>query len=259
VKRPRGLLGRLLFASVIAVLMIGGTLAGGAAYGSVHPTYDRIAWLERDPAQPDLPPVVRRALFSDGRYLALSSSGYRAGVLDQSTTDLIFSTASVEGPSWHSTYSATAVTGEVVDLEFLGHTPRTIRVANPETNASIPDALARVVQLLAAAERPVASVPFAAAAIRFWSTPMGNPSGVPIDALPAGFPIEQAAGQNGLVIGGADLELLRAVWPDLDSRFVPGLAQRFVKVGNAVWRVAWTLDLDSVGALASKPAGQAQP
>jgi hypothetical protein len=258
-RHAREALGRIALALFAAIGLIGGTLAGGAVYGTTHPAYARIAWLDRDPTSSLTSPIVRRALFADGRFLALAADGYRAGILEPALTSEIFATASNAAPDWRPEYRTAAPLGELIDLQFDGSNPRTVRIANPTTNLGIPPALARVLLLLAAADRQIATVSFSATALRFWATRANNTDGAPIDSLPAGFPLPAAASAAGVVIGGSDLALVTSVWRDVDQRLLPGLAHRFVQVDGVLWRVAWTLDLDGVGQLSAPGPAAATP
>lgn len=248
----RGLLARpIALALFTAVALVAGSLAGTAAYETSHPKPDRLVWIERDPIHPDADRVVRRALFADGRFLALAPSGYRAGILERTLTDEIFTTVSTAAGSWADEFKSPALLGELVDLELGGAGARRVRIENPATNYALPPTLSRILLLFAAADRQIATVPFAPAALRFWALPVADSGGAPIDDLPAGFPLQDAATGAGVVVGGADLAVLMGVWNDLGQRLGPELSHRFISSGDQLWRLSWTLDLDSVGALAT--------
>ncbi len=238
---------RVLFAAAAAVIALIGTLAGGAAYETTHPRYDRIVWIDRSGANTGDDRVVRRALFADGRFVTLTSHGYRAAVLNPEATAELFATASNAALDWHANYGTTAALGELVDLELAGPQPRAIRIANPASNLAVPPSLNRLTLLLEAADRRLATVAFRAAGLRFWAAPVASPNGQPVEALPDGFALALAARDGGLAIGGGGLAVIRQFWTDLDQRLAPGLAHRYVGVDGALWRLSWTLDLDTVG------------
>lgn len=240
-------------AIAVAIALALGVTAGGLAYAVGHPAYARLVWIERSADASDSG-VVRRALFSDGRFLALSDHGYRAGLLDATLTAEVFSTVSASGSDWHATYTARAALGELVDLKFDGTGSRTIRIANPDTNLTVPPALTRIMLILAAADRQVATVPFRSAGLRFWATKATDTHGASVDALPIAFPLTAARLPAGVVVSGVDLATARQIWPDLDDRLLPGQNELYVRVDGQLWRLAWTLDIDSVGALGTAPA-----
>jgi hypothetical protein len=110
---------------------VGGTLAGSATYEAAHPAFSQIVWVERSAAHPDEDQVLRRALFADGRYLALTDNGYDAGILEPTLTSEIFATARAEAGSWPESISTNGLVGELIDLELGGSEPRSIRIENP--------------------------------------------------------------------------------------------------------------------------------
>jgi len=247
-------LGRVAFAAVAAITAVLGTLGGGAAYETAHPAYQRIVWVDRSGGNVAADRVIRRALFSDGRFVSLSAAGYRAGTLAPEATAELFATASGAAPEWKAEYPATTTLGELIDLEFEGTVSRTIRIANPGTNLSLPPALTRILLILGAADRRTQSVPFKATSLHFWAVPAQGSGGEPLDTVPDGFPIEAAASADGVRIGGGELAVLNQFWTDLPTRFAPGLAHRFVQVNGAIWRLSWTIDLDTIAGLAGTRA-----
>jgi len=250
-----GLLRRpAVFAVVLGVLLVIGTVAGGALYESINPSYDRVVWLEHDAADAAAPVAVRRALFGDGRFLALSDDGYRAGVLDQRTTDEIFAAIRAGASDWNVGYDAAGVTGERIELVLGGPTTKQVAVANPEMNLRVPADLERVLRLLSSADRVVASVPFIAGSLVFSATPLQGGSDS-ADGLPMGFPLDAAKAPQGVAIGGADLAVVKAMWTDLDSRLEPSLAHRVVIADGRAWQISWRLDLDDVGRLPASAVG----
>jgi hypothetical protein len=240
---------RLLFAVIGAVIALLGTLAGGAAYENTHPSYDRIVWVDRSGNDLNADRVIRRALFSDGRFISLTTKGYRAGVLDAAATTELFATASNATLDWHDDYPSAASLAELVDLEFQGSTSKTIRIANPTTNLTVPPALTRLLIVLGAADRRTPSIPFDVTSARVWAAPVQSTDGGPVDVLPGGLPLHEAASPDGVVIAGGELAVLKQLWTDLPSRFAPGLAHRFVEAEGSLWRLSWTIDLDAIGRL----------
>ena len=190
-------------------------------------------------------------LFADGRFLALTSAGYRAGIVDATTTAAIFDTARSGVHVWAPAYATRAVVGEQVELEFDGPHRAAISIANPAMNFSLPADLLRVMRLLTAADRSVASVPFSASGLHFWAVPVDVAD--TRDPFPIGFPLAAASKPEGVVVAGSDLAILRSSWTDLDERLEPGLAHRFVEADGRLWRISWQLDITSVGGLA--PSG----
>jgi hypothetical protein len=239
---------RLPFAVLLALALIVGTLLGGAIYESVNPGFDRIVWLERNGAAVNGDVAVRRALFSDGRFLALSADGYQAGVLSPEMTGEIFTALRNGAHAWSSSYETKGLVGERVDLELDGKAGARISIANPDMNLALPADLARVLRLLESADRSAARVPFAPSSLRFVAVPTDAATG-PIEAVPVGFPLAAAREPNGVVIGGADLALVGSIWRDLDTRLEPALAHRFIEVDGQRLRVSWSLDLDGIGQL----------
>jgi hypothetical protein len=248
----------LPLALVTAVALVGGSLAGTAAYETSHPRPDRLVWIERDPIHPDADRVVRRALFADGRFLALTPNGYQAGILEPALTDEIFTTVSTGAGAWADEFDSPALLGELIDLELGGIGARRVRIENPATNYALPPTLARILLLFAAADRQIATVSFAPSALRFRAVAVADAGGSPVDELPTSFPLQAAASGFGTVIAGADLAVLMSVWNDLAQRLGPELSHRFVKSGDQLWRLAWTLDLDGVGSASSKVPGPAK-
>ena len=238
-----------------ALALVAGSLAGTAAYETSHPRPDRLVWVELDPLHPDADRVVRRALFADGRFLALSPGGYQAGILDRPLTDEIFTTVSTAAGGWADEFDSPALLGELIDLELGGTGGRRVRIENPATNYALPPTLSRILLLFAAADRQIATVPFAPSALRFRAVAVADAGGAPVDDLPAAFPLETAAAASGAVVAGADLAVVIGVWSDLGQRLGPELSHRFVRSGDQLWRVAWTLDLDSVGTVPATGPG----
>ena len=245
--RWRRLLVRVTFAVVAAVLLGVGVVAGGTAYQAIHPAYDRITWTELDPTDPGGDHVVRRALYADGRFLALTGSGYRAGIVPPALANEVFETAQSTGGNWDPEYRSPSRLGELIRVELHGRSSRSIAIQNPDTNVRVPPSLGRILLILAAADRQVALVPFRPAAMRFWASPMADAGGAAVGDLPAAFPFDQASSAEGEALGGSDLAVLEQVWPEVTAHLGVGVAHRVVRVGAQLWRVSWTLDLDSVG------------
>jgi hypothetical protein len=245
--RPRRVLRSAGFAAVAAVVLGTGVLAGGTAYQTTHPSYDRIVWMERDPQDPAGDRVVQRALYSDGRFLALTATGYQAGIVPAATTDEIFATVETSGLDWHSTYRSAARLGELVDLQLDGQSSRSIEIANPQTNVGLPTALNRVLLLFTSADRQTSLLAFTPASVRFHAAKAADTGGSAVEDLPTGFPLDAAASSDGVAIGGANLALLEQVWPEVTQHLGVGIAHRVVSVGTSLWRISWTLDLDAVG------------
>jgi hypothetical protein len=238
----------VVYAALVGVLLVAGTLIGGALYESVNPGYSRIVWLERDGASTAGATAVRRALFADGRFFALTDDGYRAGVLDHVTTDAIFTALRAGVPGWRDSYDAAGVTGERIELLLDGTIPKRVEIANPGMNFGLPADLERVLRSLASADRTVATTSFTASSLVFSAT-AADGSGAAIDSMPVGFPLAEAGAPSGVKIGGADLAIVRSMWTDLDSRMDPALAHRLVSVDGKTWQIAWRLDVDAIGPL----------
>lgn len=248
------LLRRLPYAILLAVALVGGTLAGGAIYESLNPPFERIVWLERASADDAGDVAIRRALFEDGRFLALYDDGYRAGVLDAGLTAEIFTTA--RSADWQATYPVDGIVGELVEIAFDGPTDTSVVIANPDMNVGLPDDLGRLLRLIESADRAISTLPFVPSSVRFIAAPMTGDTGEPIDPIPVGFPLESAARPDGVVVSGADLAVVGSIWTDLATRFEPGLAHRIVEAGGQHWRVSWRLDLDAFEPLAATGAAR---
>jgi hypothetical protein len=247
---------RLPFAALLAVVLVLGALGGSLAYETTNPEFTRIVWLEHDGARPDGDTAVRRALFSDGRFLVLAGDGtYRAGILDPGTTAEVFATVRGAARGWRTDYHAKGVVGEMIELQLLGAAPRQIQIANPDMNLALPPGLARVLRTLEATDRGVATVVFRAGAVRFQARAVDAADG-PVEPMPVGLTFEDIRQEDGLVLQGSDLALVESTWTDVDERFDPSLAHRFVSVDGHLWRISWSLDLESVGGLPTPGASQ---
>jgi hypothetical protein len=229
---------------------------GGATFEAANPSFQRLVWLDRDPTDAASAVAVRRALFADGRFLALTSDGYRAGLLDTATTDEIFAAVREAVKTWRPSYDVAGVVGARMVLELDGQATTRIEIANPDSNLAVPPELARVLRLLAAADRPVAKVRFSPSSLRFTATAIQPSGGERIDALPPGFPLAAAALPGGVIVSGADLSIVGSVWTDIDARLDPSQAHRDVEVNGQRWRVSWQLDIDAIG---SRPSAGATP
>ena len=240
---------RVTYAALLAVALVLGTLVGGAAYETTNPPFDRIVWNDYEAADAAGDLAVRRALFADGRFLALTSDGYRAGVVEQTLADAIFATVRAGSPSWAPAYEAAGVAGERIELALGGRSTRSVVVANPMMNFALPADLGRVMRLLSAADRSVAAVAFVPSSLLFTAEPVTADANELLEALPVGFPIEAASRPGGVVVGGSELAILKSIWTDLDQRLEPGTAHRLVDVDGQGWRISWRLDLEALGPL----------
>lgn len=256
-RRLEGLLAaRIPYAFALALLLVSGTLLGGALYEAANPAFERIVWLEHDGAAADGNLAIRRALFADGRFLALTSDGYRAGLMSHAETDEIFAAVRQSADSWLTSYDTPGVVGERIELKLEGPRGSSVDIANPATNLALPATLDRVLNLLASGDRALARVAFSPSALRFFARPVEGASDKLDGALPLGFPLNAAATPTGTVVSGTDLSILESLWTDLGARFAPSLAQRYVDVGGRTWRISWRLDLDALGQL--RPAAAAR-
>jgi hypothetical protein len=240
---------RIPYAILLAIALVAGALIGGAVHEAANPAFERIDWVEHAGADPAAGSALRRALFADGRFLALTSDGYQAGILPPALTDEIFATVRAGARAWRSSYEVNGVVGERIELAFVGPAGARIGIANPALNLELPLTLARVVRLLSAADAAVARLPFAPSSLRFSAEALSAPPDGPVEALPLGFPIADALRPGGVAVSGGDLAILQSIWTDLDSRLDPGHARRFVEVDGQRWRISWTLDLDAIGPL----------
>jgi hypothetical protein len=247
---------RIPYAILLAILLVTGTLVGGALYEAANPGFQRIVWLDRDPTDQASAVAVRRALFADGRFLALTSDGYRAGLLDAATTGEIFAAVREASKSWKASYDVAGVVGARMEIELDGRATTRIEIANPDSNLAVPAELARVLRLLAAADRPIATVAFSPSSLRFTATQVQVGSDERVDVLPPGFPLTAAAQAGGVVITGTDLSIVGSVWTDINARLDPSQAHRVVEVDGQRWRIAWQLDVDAVG---PRPSAAAAP
>lgn len=244
------------FALLLASVILLGTVVGGAIFETTNPSLDRIVWLEHDVADESGQATVRRALFADGRFLALSPNGYRAGILDPTVAFEIFAAARAGAKSWQPAYRTPALLGEQIDLLLEGRTTTRVAISNPGMNFNLPPDLARVLRLLSTADLTVARTGFAPSSLRFIAEPVAGGQATFIEAVPFEFPMEAAARPGGIAIGGAELSVLRTQWQDLDMRLDPSLNHRFVEAAGRTWRVSWQLDLDSIGPISA--AGSVQ-
>jgi len=241
-------LGSVAYALIVALVLVGGTLAGGALYESANPRFERIVWIEQDAASPSANGAVRRVLFADGRYLALSEDGYRAGILDRQTTDTIFATVRTGAQDWHGTYDAAGVTGERIELAFGGRAARRVAITNPGMNPAVPDDLERVLRSLSAADRGVATTPFAVSSFVFYAARAGQNAGM-AETFPVGFPLTDAERPDGVTISGSDLAIVKSMWTDIDRRLEPADAHRLASLDGQTWQISWRLDVDGIGPL----------
>lgn len=241
-------LGSVAYALIVAVVLVAGTLAGGALFESANPPFERIVWIEQDAANLTANGAVRRVLFADGRYLALSDDGYRAGILDRQTTDKIFATVRAGVRDWHGRYDAAGVTGARIELAFGGRAGRRVDITNPGMNPAVPDDLDRVLRSLSAADRGVATTRFEASSLVFYAARADQSSGTP-DTFPFGFPLTDAERPDGVTIAGSDLAIVKSMWTDIDRRLEPADAHRLVSVDGQTWQISWRLDVDGIGPL----------
>lgn len=249
---PTSLLGRRIpFAILLAAATVAGTVIGGMAQKAGTPGFNRIVWYESVPGEAGTGTAVRRALFSDGRFVALTSQGYRAGVVAPELAREIFATAQAGAGTWADAYEAKGSTVEEVEIELDGTTAAVVRVANPTMNFGLPSDLSRVLRLLSSADKLVATVPFVSSSFVFNATAVPSAADGPVGPLPAAFPFDTAKQASGVVIAGNELATLRSTWTDIDARLDPSTASRLVDVGGSIWRISWRLDLDAMGALAS--------
>jgi hypothetical protein len=247
---------RLPFAALVAIVLVLGALGGSLAYETTNPEFTRIVWLEHDGARADGDTAVRRALFSDGRFLVLAGDGtYRAGILDSGLTAEVFATVRSAAHDWRNDYGSKGVVGKLMVLEFRGAAPRQIQIANPDMNLALPPGLARVMRTLEAADRGVTTVVFRPGAVRFQARAVDAADG-PVEPMPVGLTFEGMRQPDGIVLQGSDLALLESTWIDVEERFDPSLAHRFVSVDGHVWRISWSLDLESVGGLPASGASR---
>jgi len=249
----RGFLGTVITAIFAALAVAGGVLAGSATYGQLHPGFERIVWTEHTGAVASGDPVVRRALFSDGRFLALGGKGYVAGLVSTKATAEIFALAASASEAWKTEYPAAGPTGELIDLTLDGPAPRSLRIGNPETNLGLPATLGRLIVLLGVLDRQDASVSFRPAGLIFHAARVSDTGGLAADRLPPNFPLDAAATASGTRIDGRALSVLEQYWPDLERRLGPGQSHRFVQSGSTIWRISWTLDLMSIGSTVTPP------
>ena len=245
------LMRRVPFALLLSVVIVVGTVVGGMAQKAMSPEFERIVWYEHDAAVPGGSGIIRRALFSDGRFVALSPDGYLAGIVPADITGEIFATARAEASSWADAYAAKGPTVELVDIELDGQSTTRITIVNPAMNFGLPSELGRILRLLSAADKAVASLPFAPSSFDFIAAPATAASDDLVGSLPADFPLDQASGPGGVAIAGDALQELRSTWTDLDARLDPSTAYRLVDVQGTVWRIDWRLDLDAMGPLSA--------
>jgi hypothetical protein len=240
---------RIPYAILLAATLVVGTLIGGAAYEAANPAFERITWVEHAGADAAGGSSIRRSLFADGRFLALTPDGYQAGILASAATNEIFDTVRVGAKSWRSSYEANGVTGERIELALEGPAAGRVAIANPMMNFELPSDLGRVLRLLSAADASVARVAFTPSSLRFSAVVLPNAPDGPLEAVPLGFPIAAATRPGGVPISGGELAILKSFWTDLDTRLDPGHAHRFVEHDGQRWQISWALDLDAIGPL----------
>jgi len=249
VSATRILTNRISYAALLALALVVGTLLGGAGHQAANPQFDRIVWLEQDAAAETGDAAVRRVLFADGRFLALTSDGYRAGVVDAAQTTEIFATVRAAAGGWASSYDTQGPIGERMDLLLEGPGQVKVTIDNPSMNFGLPSELGRVLRLLSAADTSIARVAFVPTSLRFNAVPLTSGSSQPMDPLPFGFPLSDASSVSGVIVGGDELARLRTSWTDLDALLDPTNAHRVVEVDGQAWRISWKLDVDAIGQL----------
>lgn len=245
----RLLLHRIPYALLLALALVLGTLIGGAAHEAANPAFSRMTWLEYAGADVSGDSAIRRTLFADGRFLALTSDDYQAGILAPALTNEIFATVRAGARSWRASYETNGLIGERIELALDGPAAARVAIVNPAMNFALPTELGRVVRLLSMADASVARVAFVPSSLRFSAVSALGAADGPIEALPVGFPIAEALHPEGVAISGGELSILKSIWIDLDTRLEPGNAHRFVAVDGQTWRVSWALDLDAIGPL----------